>query len=116
MEHKAILPGWMIMINAKSINIITWGFIAILFIFGFFAHPTSDDFVYMLRGMDDGIVGAVRGEYLQWGGRYTSTAIMAIVGLFLDLTTFLGSFWISDSFSIPVFSTILSWHCPIKRR
>jgi hypothetical protein len=97
MEHKAVLPGWMIMINARSINIITWGFIAILFIFGFFSHPTSDDFVYLLRGINDGIVGAVTGEYLQWGGRYTSTAIMAMVGLFLDLTT---HFWVVSGFLI----------------
>jgi hypothetical protein len=42
-----------------------------------FAFPAVDDFCYGLRARRDGIFGAVVSEYLTWGGRYSSTLLLA---------------------------------------
>lgn len=42
-----------------------------------FAFPAVDDFCYALRARRDGIFGAVVSDYMTWGGRYSSTLLLA---------------------------------------
>ena len=51
--------------------------VAIYLVFCYFNYPSADDYSYSVQAIQHGWSGAVVNEYNNWGGRYTSAAILS---------------------------------------
>ncbi len=65
--------------------------VALIAALSFYTTPQADDFCYANKALTHGVFGAPIDEYLEWGGRYSSTFIMALLVMHWD---FVGAYWL----------------------
>ena len=75
-----------------SLAILTYAVVvALIAALSFYTTPQADDFCYANKALTHGVFGAPIDEYLEWGGRYSSTFIMALLVMHWD---FVGAYWL----------------------